>query len=43
VQLVPDEKDDKEKKEYLDALSSADSMDWQPLMGVWRKRFGMEG
>lgn len=39
VQLVPDEKDEKGKKEYLDALSKADSMDWQPLMEVWRKRF----
>ncbi|MBI4690957.1 MAG: Fic family protein, partial [Nitrospirae bacterium] len=39
VQLVPDEKDEKGTDEYLDALSSADSMDWQPLMEVWRKRF----
>ncbi|MBI4683959.1 MAG: Fic family protein [Nitrospirae bacterium] len=43
VQLVPDEKDEKGKKEYLDALSKADSMDWQPLMEVWRKRFDIRG
>lgn len=40
VTLVPDEKNEKAKKEYLDALASADNMDWQPLIEVWRKRFG---
>ncbi|MBI5327207.1 MAG: Fic family protein [Deltaproteobacteria bacterium] len=40
VQLVPDEKDEKGKKEYFDALAKADTMDWQPLIEVWRKRFG---
>lgn len=43
VPLVPDEKDEKGKKEYLDALSKADSMDWQPLMEVWRKRLDIKG
>ncbi|RJQ55479.1 MAG: hypothetical protein C4526_03520 [Nitrospiraceae bacterium] len=40
VQLVPDEKDEKGKSEYLDALAKADIMDWQPLIDIWRKRFG---
>lgn len=38
VQLVPDEKDEKGKKEYFAALAKADIMDWQPLIEVWRKR-----
>jgi len=42
VQLVPDEKDEKGKKEYLDALAEADVMDWQPLIGIWKKRLGMK-
>jgi CRISPR-associated endonuclease/helicase Cas3 len=42
VHLVPDEKNEKGKKEYLDALAKADGMDWQPLIEVWRKRFGSE-
>lgn len=40
VQLVPDEKDEKGKKEYLDALTQADLLNWQPLIEVWRKRLG---
>lgn len=40
VQLVPDEKDEKGKEEYLDALAKADIMDWLPLIEVWRKRLG---
>jgi len=39
VQLVPDEKDEKGKKEYFDALAQADSMNWQLLIEVWKKRF----
>ena len=41
VQLVPDEKDPVEKEEYLKALSEADQMNWQPLIKIWLKRFGM--
>ena len=40
VQLVPNEKDEKGKKEYLDALTQADVMNWQPLIEVWKKRLG---
>jgi len=39
VKLVPDEKDEKGKKGYFDALAQADSMNWQPLIEVWKKRF----
>jgi len=42
IQLVPDEKDDKGKKEYLKALASADNLDWHPLIEVWKKRFGVK-
>ncbi len=42
VLLVPDEKNEAEKEEYLKALSEADQMNWQPLVMIWRKRFGME-
>src|SRR3972149_2643163 len=41
VPPVPDEKDPVEKEEYLKALSEADQMNWQPLVDIWRKRFGM--
>ncbi|MEK7788477.1 MAG: Fic family protein [Planctomycetota bacterium] len=43
VQLVPDEKDEKGKKEYLEALASADAIDWHPLVELWKKRFGVKG
>ncbi len=43
VQLVPDEKDKAEIKIYFNTLSEADQMNWQPLISIWRKRFGMEG
>lgn len=38
VQLVPDEKDKQGKAEYLGALSSADNLDWQPLISIWKRR-----
>jgi hypothetical protein len=40
VQLVPDERD---RKKYLQALASADAMDWYPLIELWKKRFGVKG
>ncbi len=42
VQLVPDDRNEAETEEYLKALSEADQMNWQPLVEIWRKRFGME-
>ena len=41
VPLVPDEKNPDEKEAYLKALSEADHMNWQPLVEIWQKRFGM--
>jgi fido (protein-threonine AMPylation protein) len=41
VQLLPDEGNEKEKVEYLKALSEADYFNWQPLMAMWKKRFGL--
>lgn len=43
VQLVPDEKDEKGKEEYLKALSEADKFNWQPLIEIWNKRLGAKG
>jgi CRISPR-associated endonuclease/helicase Cas3 len=37
VQLVPD---DAQKPGYLAALSEADTCNWQPLVEIWRRRFG---
>jgi hypothetical protein len=42
VKLVPDEQDSSETDEYLNALTEADRMDWQPLTKIWRKRLGLE-
>ena len=42
VKLVPDEQDSSETDEYLNALTEADRMDWQPLTAIWRKRLGLE-
>ena len=42
VSLVPDEMDTAETDEYLNALTEADRMNWQPLMAIWRKRLGLE-
>lgn len=42
VPLVPDETVKDETALYLDALSEADRMNWQPLMAIWRKRLGLE-
>ncbi len=42
VQLVPDEKDEKEKIEYLKALSDADKLNLQPLAKIWAKRLGIK-
>ncbi len=42
VKLVPDEQDSSETDEYLNALTEADRMDWQPLTEIWRKRLGLE-
>src|SRR3989344_3525345 len=36
VQLVPDEKDRQGRTEYIAALSSADNLDLQPLISVWK-------
>jgi fido (protein-threonine AMPylation protein) len=41
AKLLPDEKNPAEKEEYLKALSEADQMNWQPLIKIWFKRFGM--
>ncbi|MBI3582843.1 MAG: N-6 DNA methylase [Nitrospinae bacterium] len=38
VQLVPDEKNEKEKEEYLKALSEADKFNWHPLVNIWKRR-----
>ena len=42
VQLVPDEKDRQGRTEYLAALSSADNLDLQPLISVWKRRLDKE-
>jgi CRISPR-associated endonuclease/helicase Cas3 len=42
VRLVPDEKDSAETDEYLNALTEADRINWQPLIMIWRKRLGLE-
>lgn len=38
VQLIPDERDKQGREEYLAALSSADNLDWQPLISIWKGR-----
>lgn len=42
VQLVPDEKDEIGKEEYLKSLSEADKFNWQPLIEIWKKRLGVK-
>ena len=42
VQLVPDEGKENEKAEYLNALSEADTFNWQPLIDIWHKRLGVK-
>lgn len=37
VELVPKEK---QKENYLFALSEGDKLDWQPLIGIWKQRLG---
>lgn len=41
VRLVPDEKDSAETDEYLNALTEADRMNWEPLIAIWKKRLGL--
>jgi len=36
VELAPTT--DESRKKYLAALRAADSLDWKPLMDVWRER-----
>lgn len=42
VPLVPDEKNAEDKTDYFNALSSADQLDWQPLITIWKKRLGVK-
>ena len=42
VPLVPDENDKPETETYLNALTEADRMNWQPLIMIWRRRLGLE-
>lgn len=38
VDLVPNEK---QKEDYMFALSEADKLDWQPLIETWKQRLGV--
>ncbi len=42
VQLVPVEKDEDDKIEYLKGLSEGDKFNWLPLMTIWKKRLGVK-